>query len=271
MIQPRITELHNPSYGPPKKRSKAKKKNHRPRNSSNPGPFALTLGALGANPYKEKRTVAKKKKNKKKATRAPAKANRSKKTKRAGSKNPGVSMATIKRMMGKGKKKKKNSRHNPVAMFGHMGAKNVLGISAGILGGVTVAKLVPPMFPATWTATNFGRFITTAGVAAAEAILAHFLLQAPYRDAVWAGAGAQTLSTALNPILQKVSSNITLGRYRQAVAMGRVGDFVGPASFPEPHNPLYPQQYQHQMIAAAMSPVPGAGGGSVGRYRGRFR
>lgn len=268
MIQPRITELHNPSYGPPKKRSKAKKKSHRPRSGSgsrnNPGPFALTLGALGANPYKEKRTVAKKKK--KKATRAPAKANRSKKTKRAGSKNPGVSMATIKRMMGNGKKKKKNSRRNPVGMFGHMGAKNVLGISAGILGGVTVAKLLPPMFPAAWTATDFGRFITTAGVAAGEAVLAHFLLKAPYRDAVWAGAGAQTLSTALNPILRKVSSNITLGRYQQARAMGQLRDFV-PGNFPEPHNPIY----QQMMLAAAANPGATAGGGSVGRYRGRFR
>src|SRR5271155_1063185 len=165
MVQTRVTDLHNPSYGPPKKRSKAKKKSsHRPRNSSNPGPFALTLGALGANPNKEKRTVAIKKK--KKATRAPAKANRSKKSKRNNGKrkNPGVSMATIKRIMGKKKKNGRRTKRNPVGMFGQMGAKNVLGISAGILGGVTVAKLVPPMLPASWTATDFGRFITTAGV-----------------------------------------------------------------------------------------------------------
>jgi hypothetical protein len=270
MIQPRITELHNPSYGPPKKRSTKKKKNRRPRSSSNPGPFALTLGALGANPNKEKRTVAKKKK--KKASRAPSKANRPKKAKRNNGKkkNPGVSLATVKRLMGGKKKKKKNGRkssRNPLGMFGNTGAKNVLGISAGILGGVTIAKLVPPMFPAAWTATDFGRFLTTAGVAAGEAVLAHFLLQAPYRDAVWAGAGAQTLSTALNPILRKVSSNITLGRYQQARAMGQLRDFV-PGNFPEPHNPIW----QQMMLAAAANPAGApAGGASVGRYRGRFR
>lgn len=262
MIQPRITDLHNPSYG--YKKSKPKKKRSKHRSRSNPGPFALTLGLIGANPTKGERTVAKKKKNKKKATRAPAKANR-KRSKSKGRKNPGVSMATIKRIMGR-KKKKGKSRRNPVGMFGHMGAKNVLGISAGILGGVTVAKLVPPMLPASWTATDMGRFFTTAGVAAAEAFAAHFLLQAPYRDAVWAGAGAQTLSTALNPILRKVSSNITLGRIQQARAMGQLRDFV-PGNFPEPHNPIY----QQMMLAAAMNPGATAGGGSVGRYRGRFR
>ena len=253
MIQPRVTDLHNPSYGPGRKRPKPKKKSHRPR--SNPGPFALTLGALGANPKKENRTVAKKKK--KKSTRAPAKANRSHKSyKRHGKKNP-VTMAMIKRAMHGKKKKGHHHKRNPVGMFGHMGAKNVLGISAGILGGVTVAKLIPPMFPATWTATNMGRFLTTAAVAGAEALLAHLVLPTPYRDAVFAGAGAQTLSTALNPVLQKLSSTITLGRFG-------TGDFV-PGNFPEPYNPIY----QRMMLAAAAGNPPLTSGG-VGRYRRRF-
>jgi hypothetical protein len=77
---------------------------------------------------------------------------------------------------------------------------------------------------------------------------------------VWAGAGAQTLSIGLNPILRKVSSNITLGRIRQKA----MGDFVA-ANFPEPHNPIY-----QRMLMTAGTPGGTAPGGNVGRYRGRW-
>ncbi len=258
MIQPRITDLHNPSYGSSPKRKKPKKKAHRPRNSSNPGPFALTLGALGANPYKEKRTVAKKKK--KKSTRAPAKANRSKKSYRSkGKKNPGVTMAMIKRAM-HGKKKKKSYKRNP--SFMGVNASEAIANSAAVLAAVTGAKLIPPLLPATWTATDLGRFLTTAGVAIGEVALAHFMFPR-YRTMVFAGAGAQTLSTALNPILRKMSSTITLGRIRDMArqrAMGGTGDFV-PGSFPEPHNPIWQKMATAGLVTA---------GGSMG-YRGRGR
>jgi hypothetical protein len=261
VIQARETTLHNPSYGSSRPKKKAKKKAHRPRNSSNPGPFALTLGALGANPYKEKRTVAKKKK--KKSTRAPAKANRSKKTKRAGKKNPGVTMAMIKRAMGGKKKKKGHSKRNP-AWLG-MSSRDAVGNSVAVLGAVTAAKLIPPLLPATWTATDLGRFLTTAGVALGEVAVAHFLFP-KYRTMVLAGAGAQTLSTALNPILRKMSSTITLGRIRDNARMramgGGVADFV-PGNFPEPHNPIW-----QKMATAGL--VTAGGGGSMG-YRGRGR
>ncbi len=206
------------------------------------------------------------KKKKKKSTRAPAKANRShskKKTySRKGKRNPGVTMALIKRAMAGKKKKGHRGKRNP--SFMGMRGGEVLANSAAVLGAVTLAKLVPPMLPASWTATDLGRFLTTAGVAAGEVMAAHFLIPR-YRVMVLAGAGAQTLSVALNPVLRKVSSNITLGRIRQQHALGATGDFV-PGSFPEPHNPIY-----NRMIAAGMAVTPGAVGPSgVGRYRGRF-
>jgi hypothetical protein len=261
MIQPRITDLHNPSYGYNKPKPKKKRSKHRSR--SNPGPFALTLGLIGANPKQGVRTVAKKKKkNKKKATRAPAKANRNRKYK-SKKRNPGVSMATIKRIMGGKKKKKGKSRRNP-AWLG-MSSSDAIGNSVAILGAVTGAKLIPPMLPANWSNTDLGRFLTTLGVAVGEVTLAHFMFP-KYRTMVLAGAGAQTISTALNPLLRKISSTITLGRIQQARSMGQLRDFV-PGNFPEPHNPIY----QQMMLAAAMNPGAAAGGGSVGRYRGRFR
>jgi len=263
MIQPRVTDLHNPSYGSsyrPKKK-KPKKKAHRPR--SNPGPFALTLGAIGANPYKEKRTVAKKRTKKSKSTRAPAKANRSRKSYRSkGKRNPGVTMALIRRAMGKKKKKGHRSKRNP-AWLG-MTSRDAVGNSVAVLGAVTAAKLIPPLLPATWTATDLGRFLTTAGVAIGEVAVAHFMFP-KYRTMVLAGAGAQTLSTALNPILRKMSSTITLGRIRDMArqrALGATGDFV-PGNFPEPHNPIW-----QKMAAAGL--VTAGGGGSMG-YRGRGR
>ncbi len=251
MIQTRITDLQNPSYGRPKKRKAGKRKGSTKR--SKPNPLALVLGAI--NP-KGDRTVAKKKK-KKQATRSP-----SKKAKRAGSKNPKklVSLATVRSLMGKTKKKGKKGKRNPASMFGHSGIKNVLGISVGVLGGVTVVKLLPPMFPASWSASDGARFLTSALVAAGISVAAHFTLPSPYRDAVWAGAGAQTLSVGLNPILRKVSSNITLGRIRQKA----MGDFVN-ANFPEPHNPIY-----QRMLATAATSGGMAPGGNVGRYRGRW-
>lgn len=259
------TSLHNPSYGPPKKRAKAKKKSsHRPRGSrSNPGPFVLTLGALGANPTKEKRTVARKKKSKKKSTRAPAKANRSKKSYRAkgGKKNPGVTMAMIKRAMGKSKKKGSGRRKSSRNPFG-MPTGEAVANSAAVLGAVTIAKLAPPLFPASWNATDLGRFGTTTLVVAIEAIGAHFLIPR-YRNMVLAGGGAMMLSVALNPILRKVSSTITLGRIQQQ--RRGMNDFVR-GNFPEPHNPIYNQM----MMAAAMGAPPASGGAAMGRYRGRF-
>jgi hypothetical protein len=204
------------------------------------------------------------KKKKKKSTRAPAKANRSKKKYTSKKKNPGVSIAMIKRAMAGKKKKggKHRSSRNP--SFMGMRGTEVIANSAAVLGAVTLAKLIPPMLPAAWTATDLGRFLTTAGVAAGEVFAAHLLIPR-YRVMVLAGAGAQTLSVALNPVLRKVSSNITLGRIRQR-ALGATGDFV-PGSFPEPHNPIY-----NRMLMAGMATTPGAVGpsASVGRYRGRF-
>lgn len=205
------------------------------------------------------------KKNKKKSTRAPAKANRSKGYKRQGKKNPGVSLEMIRRAMhGKKKGAKHHKGHRNPSFLG-MSSSEAVANSAAVLGAVTIAKLVPPMLPANWSATNMGRFFTTLGVAAAEVFAAHLLIPR-YRTMVLAGAGAQTLSIALNPVLQKFSSSITLGRIqdaRQRALGGGVADFV-PGNFPEPHNPIW------QRMAAAGLVTAGATGGSMG-YRGRGR
>jgi hypothetical protein len=217
------------------------------------------MGVLGANPKKEKRTMAKKKKKNRPAASA---ATRSKSAKRyaAKKKNPGVSLATLKSYLGKKKKgsgRKKAGRRNP-AIFGVSGSE-ALASSAAVLGAVTVAKLALPLFPANWTASDLGRFGTTLLIGAVEVGAAHFFLPR-YRTLVLAGAGAQALSVGLNPVLRKFSSNITLGRIQQQRSLR---DFV-PGNFPEPHNPIW-----QQMQTAGVQTGAVTMGGD--RYRGRFQ
>jgi hypothetical protein len=177
---------------------------------------------------------------------------------------PTYSVKSLKQMLAKKGYKPKshgNNRSNPT-LFGSSRPTQIVGILAGITGGVTIAKLVPPMLPASWNASDGGRFMTTLGVAVVTAVAAHFTLAAPYRDSVAAGAGSQVLSVGLNPILRKVSSTFpTLGRVRN-----HLGDFV-PANFPEPNNPIY-----NRMLMAGMATAPGvtSNGGNLGRYRGRY-
>ena len=231
----RVTNLVNPSGS----RAAA-----RPR--SNPAPLLLTLGAV--NPTKGVIRMAAKKKAK---ARSGAK----------GKANPTVSISSLKSMLSRKKKAggRKNGHRNP-ALFGQTRPTKILGVLAGVAGGVTAVKLISPMLPASWQETDLSRFLTSAGVAIATAVGAHMLLAEPYRDAVVAGAGAQTLSVGLNPVVRKVlpSSPGLMG--------GRgLRDFV-PGNFPEPHNPIY-----QRMLAAGAASMPGAmAGGNIGRYQGRF-
>lgn len=205
--------------------------------------------------------MAKSKKKKKSSPSAKAKANHYKaKGKKKSSKNPGVSLATVRAMLSKKKGKKKgHSKRNP-QIFGAP-ATELVANSAAVLGAVTIGKLVPAMFPATWTSTDLRRFLTTLGVAAATVTAAHFLIP-KYRNVILLGAGAQTLSTALNPVLRKVSSNITLGRLR---ASGGLRDFVK-GNFTVPENVIY-----NRMVSSGMNVRPGAiGPVNVGKYAGRW-
>jgi len=259
-----VKTLVNPSYPRPKKRkAKGSRKTGSHKHRSNPAPLVLTLGAV--NPQ-ERKTMAKSKKKKKKTSHPSSKARAAKAANRNGKKkkNPSkrtnvVSLSSLKAMMGKKKKNggKRGRSRNPLAIFGTSGSVKIVGIMAGVAGGVTAAKLLPPMMPATWTATAGMRFLTTAGVVVGISVAAHFALPAPYRDAVIVGAGSQLLSVALNPIVAKVTPNITLEGLRRR----GVGDFV-PANFPEPNNPIW-----RPAIAA-----PGAttSGGKLGRYQGRY-
>jgi hypothetical protein len=250
MVETRVTNLVNPSYGSPKK-TKKKGSTQWAGHRSRSNPLALTLGAI--NPIERSHSgMATKKKTKK----SPSKSKGHKNT---------YSVKTLKTMLVKkgGKFTKRSGGSRNPAIFGVSRPAQIGGVLLGISVGVTIAKLVPPMLPAAWTASDGGRFLTTAGVALAVGVAAHFALPAPYRDSLAAGAGSQALSVGLNPILRKVSSNFpTLGSVRR----NALGDFVA-ASFPEPNNPIF-----NRMLMAGMATAPGAtsSGGNLGRYRSRY-
>jgi hypothetical protein len=265
MIQPKPTNLVNPSYGPSKKK-KAKKAasrtgGHKHR-SGNPAPIVLTLGAI--NPHKERR-MASKKKSKKKASRAKSGGGTHAKKSNPSRKTQVVSMSTMKSMLGMKKKGKKKGRSGGVRnpqVFGTSRPVQIVGMFAGVAGGVTAVKLIPPMLPATWQTSNGMRFLTSVGVAIGTGVIAHFTLAAPYRDAVIVGAGSQVFSIALNPIVQKVAPTVTL----EGIRRRGVGDFVA-ARFPEPNNPIYRPQIA---TGAVMAPGATSSGGNLGRYRSRY-
>jgi hypothetical protein len=160
-------------------------------------------------------------------------------------------------MFSKKKGGRKKGRRNP-SVFGQSSPKGIGGIMLSVAGGVTAVKLISPMLPISWQATDLSRFLTSAGVAIATSVAAHLLLPMPYRDGVIAGAGAQTLSVGLNPVVRKV---LPSAPGLMGVRRG-VGDFV-PAAFPEPNNPIF-----NRMITAGAPSV--SSGGNIGRYNGRW-
>lgn len=213
----------------------------------NPAPFVLTLGAI--NPTKGVADMAKAKK--KNATRAPSSKGSRKK------KNGGTRVTVFEPHALKANRGRKKGKRNP-AVFGHSRPAEIAGMVVGVLGGVTVVKLIPPMFPVSWTATNAMRFGIAAGVAILTGIGAHALLPTPYRDAVILGALAQTGSVGLNAVVPSISAKVNLGRVSRGV-----GDFV-PGGFPEPNNPIW---RPNKAIAAPPNSFPIPAGVNLGRYR----
>jgi hypothetical protein len=103
--------------------------------------------------------------------------------------------------------------------------KSIVG---GLLG-VTVAKLVPPMLPASLTGSAALRVIVTGAIAFGAGMLAN-KMNPNFGSAVTFGGLMQTASVALNAFIPSIGSQIGLS------GMGRIGDLV-PGGFPMPSSP----------------------------------
>lgn len=121
-------------------------------------------------------------------------------------------------------------RRNPM-LFGQSVRPMELGKSiVGGLLGVTVAKLVPPMLPASLTGSAALRVIVTGAIAFGAGMLAN-KMNPNFGSAVTFGGLMQTASVALNAFIPSIGSQIGLS------GMGRIGDLV-PGGFPMPQNPV---------------------------------
>ncbi len=202
-----------------KKRKKAKKRNPVPA-------LVMTLGPV--NPKKRKVVKVAKKK-----------------TRKANSHRPKV------RVKARGKRP---TKRNP-SVFGHSGGKDLATIGAGIVVGVSAAKLVPPMFDSILgdMATSLPAKVIITGVTAfAVGALAKKFVPGVLGDAIIAGGLAQTVSMALNGLLPATFP----GRSYVTLSGGRgVGAFVpSPGQLTLPWNPVgSPSDLSAATVAAMAS------------------
>lgn len=150
----------------------------------------------------------------------------------------------------------RSTRRNPV-LFGHaMSPTQLVKTTLGVLVGVTIAKLVPPMLPASLTASPAMRVIVT-GVVAFLSGMAGNKMAPDVGSAVLLGGLAQTVSQALNAFVPSIGAQIGLSGHR---GMG----MLVPGGFPIPQNPV-----NVQAIGPSPAMVPARGSGVSGWNAGR--
>jgi hypothetical protein len=102
----------------------------------------------------------------------------------------------------------------------------------GGLIGVTAAKIIPGMLPASLLGSPIMR-IVVSGASAWAAGMVGSKVSGPFGNAVLFGGLMQTGSLALNAFIPSIGGQIGLR------GMGGLGDIV-PGYFPVPQNPIYP-------------------------------
>lgn len=123
----------------------------------------------------------------------------------------------------------------------------------GGLVGVTAAKLIPGLLPASLMGSPIMR-IVVSGASAWAAGMVGAKVSGPFGNAVLFGGLMQTGSLALNAFVPSIGGQIGLRG---------LGDIV-PGYFPVPQNPIYPGN--SPMIAAPTTARTGANG--IGRAWG---
>ncbi len=182
----------------------------------------VTLGAV--NPQKRKVKVARKKKrnpvtrsrrSRNAATRIVVVAPKRRRSVRKS--NPTRRRTSIRR-----------AKRNPSVFGSRLGSGQTLSMIAGGLLGVTAAKIIPGMLPASLTSTPILRLFVTGGSAYLASLLASKVFSGPFSDAVFFGGLMQTGSVGLNVFVP------SLGRQ---IGLSGMGELV-PGQFAVPQNPL---------------------------------
>ena len=154
--------------------------------------------------------------------------------------------------------RRRNTRRRNPQLFGHtMGPADLAKTTLSVLVGVTIAKLVPPMLPASLTSSPAMRVIVTGVVAFLSGLGAN-KLGPDIGSGVLLGGLAQTASQALNAFVPSIGAQIGLSG-------GRGMGYLVPGGFPVPQNPVNAAALAP---APAMIPVKGSGVSGWGAGRG---
>ena len=186
----------------------------------------VTLGAVNPQPKrkvkvarrkKAKRNPARRRRSRKNATRIVVMAPRRRSVRRRS--NPKRRRVSHRR----------HARRNPSVFGSRLGSGQTLSMVAGVLVGVTAAKVIPGMLPAQLTASPILRLIATGASAYVASLLSGKVFSGQFSDAVFLGGLAQTGSVALNTFVPSIGARVGLN--------GGMGDLV-PGTFPVPQNPI---------------------------------
>jgi len=184
----------------------------------------VTLGAVNPQPKrkvkvarrkKAKRNPARRRRSRKNATRIVVMAPRRRSVRRRSNPKRRVSRRRV-------------ARRNPSVFGSRLGSGQTLSMVAGVLAGVTAAKVIPGMLPAQLTASPILRLIATGASAYVASVLSGKVFSGQFSDAVFLGGLAQTGSVALNTFVPSIGAR---------VGLNGMGDLV-PGTFPVPQNPI---------------------------------
>ena len=185
----------------------------------------VTLGAVNPQPKrkvkvarrkKAKRNPARRRRSRKNATRIVVMAPRRRSVRRRSNPKRRVSRRRV-------------ARRNPSVFGSRLGSGQTLSMVAGVLVGVTAAKVIPGMLPAQLTASPILRLIATGASAYVASLVSGKVFSGQFSDAVFLGGLAHTGSVALNTFVPSIGARVGLN--------GGMGDLV-PGTFPVPQNPI---------------------------------
>ena len=230
------------------------------RNSStrrkNPG-LLVTLGSVNPKRRKANSTMARRRKNRRHTARRTHHKRRNSTRIVVVSPRRRANRRHGRRRYANPRRRNAGRRRNPVLFGQSMSPMNTGKTVLGVLVGVTAAKMIPPMLPASLTSSTPMRILVTGAVAFASGMLARKAGSAVsgFADGIVIGGLAQTVSIALNAFLPSIGSQIGLS--------GRpgMGDLV-PGGFPIPQNPVN--------VAALMPPPAMATAGVKGVFGRTF-
>lgn len=217
------------------RRVKAKRVTRKAVKRRNPA-LLVTLGAV--NPQKKRKVKVAKKRKRNPVTRSRRSRNAATRVIVVAPKRKRRNSA-VRRRRSNPRRRISVRRRNPSVFGSRLGSGQTLSMIAGGLLGVTAAKMIPGMLPASLVASPIMKLIATGASAWVASLLAGKVFSGPFSDAVFFGGLMQTGSVGINIFIPSLSTFGLSG-------VRGMGDLV-PGQFSVPQNPL--------MIPAPPPPV----------------